>query len=97
METRQCRGAGASLGYTADTTCLCNTRVASTEPKDDGGGLPRLFSIAPPLLDRTVKPASGTVTSGGHLVEGKEAAGARTGRDQGAGKMVPEQQGDDCY
>lgn len=79
METRQYH-AGASLGYTADTTCLCNTHVTSTEPKEDGGGLPRLFSIALPLLDRTVKPASGTVTSGGHIVEGKEGAGARTGQ-----------------
>ena len=36
--------AETSLGYTADKTCLCYTRVASTEPKDDG--LPQLLSTA---------------------------------------------------
>lgn len=88
---------GPSWGYPADKTCLCNTCVASTEPKDDGGGLSRLLSTAQPLLDWAVKPASGTATSGGHLAEGKEGAGARTGQGSGYRQDGARAAGDGCY
>lgn len=95
MRTRQFR-AGTSLQYTADKACLCHTRVMSTEPrtKDDGGGLPRLLCTATP--DRTMKPASGTVTSEGYLFEGEEGAGARLGQGSGDRQDSARAAGDDC-